>query len=106
MSKRNHRPWLRRQHINERNIRNGKACNVEAELEGKISEIKGRIRRRAELEKISFERYLTDAEVKELRKLDYLAKVDAEMWIIEREMREESEKYAQYVHDVPEWAKK
>lgn len=91
---------------NERNIRNGTACNVEAELAGRIAEIKNRIRRRAELEKISFERYLTDAEVKELRKLDYLAKVDAEMWIIEREMREESEKYAQYVHDVPEWAKK
>lgn len=91
---------------NERNIRNGKACNVEAELAGRIAEIKNRIRRRAELEKISFERYLTDAEVKELRKLDYLAKVDAEMWIIEREMREESAKYAQYVHDVPEWAKK
>lgn len=99
-------PWKKRKLRNERNIRNGKACNVEAELEGKISEIKCRIRRRAELEKISFERYLTDAEVKELRKLDYLAKVDAEMWMIEREMREESEKYAQYVHDVPEWAKK
>lgn len=91
---------------NERNIRNGKACNVEAELAGRIAEIKNRIRRRAELEKISLKRYLTDAEVKELRKLDYLAKVDAEMWIIEREMREESAKYAQYVHDVPEWAKK
>jgi len=91
---------------NQRRWRSGYACDVNVLFADKIAEINRRIRRREQLEKIAEKRYLTDAEVKELRKLDYLAKVDEELWLVERDMREESEKYAQYVHDVPEWAKK
>lgn len=91
---------------NERRWKSGYACDVNVLFADKIAERVNRIQRRAELEKIAEKRYLTDSEVKELRKLDYLAKVDSELWLIERDMREESEKYAQYVHDVPEWAKK
>lgn len=91
---------------NQRRWRSGYACDVNVLFADKIAEINRRIRRREQLEKIAEKRYLTDAEVKELRKLDYLAKVDESLYIVEREMREESEKYAQYVHDVPEWAKK
>lgn len=95
--------WERR---NRERFHSGKAVDVNVLFADKIAERVNRIQRRAELEKIAEKRYLTDSEVKELRKLDYLAKVDAELWTIERDMREESEKYAQYVHDVPEWAKK
>lgn len=91
---------------NQRRWRSGYACDVNVLFADKIAEINRRIRRRSQLEKIAEKRYLTDAEVKELRKLDYLAKIDESLWLVEREMREESEKYAQYVHDVPEWAKK
>lgn len=91
---------------NERRWASGYACDVNVLFADKIAEINRRIRRREQLEKIAEKRYLTDAEVKELRKLDYLAKVDESLWLVEREMREESEKYAQYVHDVPKWAKK
>lgn len=94
--------WSKR---NARRFKSGYACDVNVLFADKIAEINRRIRRREQLEKIAEKRYLTDAEVKELRKLDYLAKVDEELWLVEREMREESGKYAQYVHDVPEWAK-
>lgn len=90
---------------NERRWKSSYACDVNVLFADKIAEINRRIRRREQLEKIAEKRYLTDAEVKELRKLDYLAKVDESLYLVEREMREESEKYAQYVHDVPEWAK-
>ena len=99
------RPSERLRRKNERRFRSGRACDMNVYFADKIAEINRRIRRRAQLEKIAEKRYLTDAEVKELRKLDYLAKVDEELWLVEREMREESGKYAQYVHDVPEWAK-
>lgn len=90
---------------NKRRWKSGYACDVNVLFADKIAEINRRIRRREQLEKTAEKRYLTDAEVKELRKLDYLAKVDESLYLVEREMREESEKYAQYVHDVPEWAK-
>lgn len=62
-------------------------------------------KRQAQLEKIAKVRYLTDKEAKELRKLDLLLGVEPYLADIFHEMAEESEKYAQYIKDVPEWAK-
>lgn len=63
-------------------------------------------KRQRELEKISFVRKLTDAEMRELRKLDYLEKVEGSFAEFLEENREENAKYAQYLHDVPKWAQK
>ena len=57
-----------------------------------------------ELAKIQRKRYLTKREAAEVNKLVHYLQVEPFLADIFREMREESEKYPQYLHDVPEWA--
>lgn len=61
-------------------------------------------RRLHELAEIQSRRYLTRKEAAEIERLCYLLKVEPFLSDIFREMREESEKYPQYIKDVPEWA--
>lgn len=61
-------------------------------------------RRLHELAKIQRERYLTKKEAAEINKLVHYLQVEPFLSDIFREMQEESEKYPQYLHDVPEWA--
>ena len=57
-----------------------------------------------ELAKIQRKRYLTKKEAAEVNKLVHYLQVEPFLADIFREMQEESEKYPQYLHDVPEWA--
>ena len=57
-----------------------------------------------ELAKIQRKRYLTKREAAEVNKLVHYLQVEPFLADIFREMQEESEKYPQYLHDVPEWA--
>lgn len=57
-----------------------------------------------ELAKIQRKRYLTKSEAAEMNKLVHYLQVEPFLADIFREMREESEKYPQYIKDVPEWA--
>lgn len=57
-----------------------------------------------ELAKIQNKRYLTKREAAEINKLIHYLQVEPFLSDIFREMQEESEKYPQYLHDVPEWA--
>lgn len=57
-----------------------------------------------ELAKIQRKRYLTKGEAAEMNKLVHYLQVEPFLADIFREMREESEKYPQYIKDVPEWA--
>lgn len=57
-----------------------------------------------ELAKIQNKRYLTKREAAEINKLIHYLQVEPFLADIFREMQEESEKYPQYLHDVPEWA--
>lgn len=85
--------------IYNRNMRKG--CFPEEksyERETRLAE------RYAYLERQMFIRKLTDSEIRELRKLDLYAKTEPYIADIFREMAEESEKYPQYIKDVPEWA--
>lgn len=61
-------------------------------------------RRLHELAKIQNKRYLTKSEAAEMNKLVHYLQVEPFLADIFREMREESEKYPQYIKDVPEWA--
>lgn len=61
-------------------------------------------RRLHELAKIQRKRYLTKREAAEINKLIHYLQVEPFLSDIFREMQEESEKYPQYLHDVPEWA--
>lgn len=91
---------------NRRRFLSGRATVVADDLMSEIEKRQARVRRQRELERISEKRYLTDAEIKELRKLDYLIALDGgdfEKFLAD--WKEESEKYDQYVHEVPEWAK-
>lgn len=66
---------------------------------------KGLRMRRKQLLAIAERRYLTDAEVKELRRVDYLLAVIPYMGSLLRDMKAEAERYPQYIKEVPEWAK-
>lgn len=57
-----------------------------------------------ELAEIQRKRYLTKREAAEINKLIHYLQVEPFLSDIFREMQEESEKYPQYLHDVPEWA--
>ena len=57
-----------------------------------------------ELAEIQRKRYLTKREAAEVNKLVHYLQVEPFLADIFREMQEESEKYHQYLHDVPEWA--
>lgn len=57
-----------------------------------------------ELAKIQSKRYLTKSEAAEIKKLCHYLQVEPFLADIFREMQEESEKYPQYLHEVPEWA--
>lgn len=57
-----------------------------------------------ELAQIQRKRYLTKSEAAEINKLIHYLQVEPFLADIFREMQEESEKYPQYLHDVPEWA--
>lgn len=61
-------------------------------------------RRLHELAEIQRKRYLTKREAAEVNKLVHYLQVEPFLADIFREMQEESEKYPQYLHDVPEWA--
>lgn len=61
-------------------------------------------RRLHELAEIQSKRYLTKSEAAEINKLVHYLQVEPFLADIFREMREESEKYPQYLHEVPEWA--
>ena len=58
-----------------------------------------------ELAEIQSKRYLTKKEAAEINKLVHYLRVEPFLADIFREMAEESKKYAQYLHEVPEWAK-
>ena len=57
-----------------------------------------------ELANIQRKRYLTNGEAAEVNKLVHYLQVEPFLADIFREMQEESEKYHQYLHDVPAWS--
>lgn len=61
-------------------------------------------RRLHKLAEIQSKRYLTKSEAAEINKLVHYLQVEPFLADIFREMQEESEKYPQYLHEVPEWA--